>query len=203
MQSAFGTSSLNRHKCPAPATQTSISNHAMTLTVNAEAKKAAKRAHVALALFSEDLHPFKITEGGSFMAFAQTMLDIGLKSRARLLAKDVLAQPTTVQRALAVEAKEARAMLKPRLQAHPISSTSFISLTCSYITYDWKLVDQVLGVRSLSNEPHTAIFIKNETSSILKEYGIFSTTPINLDAGRHKPFIGNDGPRRKAQALHR
>jgi len=183
-----GTNPLQRHECRVakPSSSKGISG---ILTPVPAARHERERVLEAMVQFCTiDLRPFKVVDGMGFQNLIQSVLDIGYNSSRRIVATSLLPDRKTIRRSVVSHATDRRGSLRECLEQHlvdggyvgmttdiwtePMKTVSFISVSCSWINKDWKLIDQVLCVREVDAVSHTAANVLMQIQSILTQYGL-------------------------------
>lgn len=187
-----GTSHLRRHadicnaKSVASSSTPSISNFFKSCTLPLSAKQNITEKCAEFACV--DIRPFEVVAGNGFKAMAQAFIDIGVKY-GQVSASDVIPHPTTVSRKIsdiATNLKDTEVMpelnrtlnrwgggLTTDMWTECYNQTSYITVTCHYITDDWCLVERVLSTREFDPElRHTGVNIKDAIDVILKDFKV-------------------------------
>jgi len=174
-------STLTRHKC------VSSSRNTKNATVSNETKDAVLKACVDLCAW--DLRPFNTVKGPGFQRLSQLLLDIGGKyaKAGQISGTDVLPHPSTVSRNISEIAESLRQQFLPEVKeclldracafdadlwTEKFTQTHYLTITCQYVTRDFKLRSQVLCTTEFpAEEAKTGLNIKKDILSEMARLG--------------------------------
>lgn len=177
--SASQTSNLNRHKCCRAEKEVETLK-----TVDAEDKKAAVVACTSWIV--EDCRPFSVVNGTGFEKLAKFFIELGAKYGKNVDVNKMLPDATTISRNAIKQANEFKIKIKDEIcevvSSGGASATidmwtdnyvkrNFLGVTLHYQKQD-KLVDIILGVKSMDFERSTADNIRLKLKSLLSEFGV-------------------------------
>ena len=194
--SRHGTTTLSKHsaKCGKVGLsnltgQALMSEFIMKIT-KPTTKEREKVTNACVKMCAQDFRPFNTVGCEGFVNLVQQCMDIASKSHGRMLARDLLPSPSTVSRNVQAVKDLVVHSLSETLYQHSntdgiglafttdmytenFTKVSYSALTCHFLDDDFKLRYATLGCKEFPEDTaHTAENIKNETLSILSDYGL-------------------------------
>ena len=152
--------------------------------------KAAKESVTAKCVdfVCKDIRPFAVVSGEGFLQLAQALINVGVKY-GQVRASDVLPHRTMISRHTDELAAQLKAdVVIPEIEAcvnvwggamttdmwtDAYTQTSYITVTCHYISHSWQLVDRVLETSEFDSElRHTGVNIKHTLDKILASFNV-------------------------------
>jgi hAT family C-terminal dimerisation region/Hermes transposase DNA-binding domain len=143
---------------------------------------------------AQDFRPFNTVACAGFLTLVQYCMDVANKASGRVLATDLLPNPTTVSRNIATSRAMAVTALSTLFYDHSVgegigiafttdmytedyTKISYSSLTSHWIDSEFRLHCSTLGCKEFPDDKkHTAENIKDETLEMLAEYGLDNLT---------------------------
>lgn len=153
-------------------------------------KDREKVTNACVKMCAQDFRPFNSVGCDGFVNLVQQCMDIASKSHGHMLARDLLPSPSTVSRNVETVKDLVVNSLSETFYQHSnkegiglafttdmytenFTKLSYSALTCHFLDDDFKLHYATLGCKVFPDDAaHTAENIKNETLSILSEYGL-------------------------------
>lgn len=184
-----GTSHLRRHAdvCSksSPASP-SVSNYFKPASLPKATKELITEKCVQFAC--KDIRPFAVVGGEGFVQLAQALINVGVKY-GQVQAQDVPPHRTTISRHTDEMAAKLKAdIVKPDIErcvnvwggaittdmwTDIYTQTSYISVTCHYITPTWDLICRILETAEFDADlRHTGANIKQTLEHILSSFAV-------------------------------
>jgi hypothetical protein len=190
-----GTSTMKRHKCRVPSSQSSIVSHCVSNVSKVSKNEKACITRSCADFVCRDLRPFETVAGDGFVSMAQSLLNLQHKHNTLLQAKDILPHPTTVSRSVddreAIVISELSALIQQAFSnTGHVSFTSdmwtdahrqrsYITITTHWITDDWTLISRVICTEQFDpTEKKTGVNVKAAILAVFSTYGV---TNVQLD----------------------
>lgn len=190
-----GTSTLKRHSVncsQSPQTSSSSSVPVQPKIVHfykkttIQSKDKDKLMDACISVCAADLRPMCIFEGAGMLEYSDCLIQLGAKY-GTIKAKELLPARTTISRKIKSKSDDAIKLTMQEINKHFANSLfvafttdlwtdnykhkTFFSLTCHYISMEWKLVDIILGCREFTSGKKTAENIRDETLGFMHAIG--------------------------------